>query len=160
MVLSMYPHMYLRFPINTIIAWIINDYHEQGNIIITNLLLPLGHISNRRTSESKISSSGVILISSLDRSTKIINARWWKLTWMEETRGAFDGIRAEHVPRTGNDILGLLLNHSSYGVVSTDLDGALFLTWMQLSLMHNPKLLEICPRGNNKLVIIIFPCSW
>ena len=21
-------------------------------------------------------------------------------------------------------------------------------------------LLEICPRGNNKLVIIIFPCSW
>ena len=36
----------MRFPINTIIAWIINDYHEQGNIIITNLLLPLGHISN------------------------------------------------------------------------------------------------------------------
>ena len=35
-----------EFPINTIIAWIINDYHEQGNIIITNLLLPLGHISN------------------------------------------------------------------------------------------------------------------
>ena len=34
------------FPINTILAWIINDYHEQGNIIITNLLLPLGHISN------------------------------------------------------------------------------------------------------------------
>ena len=34
------------FPINTIIAWIINDYHEQRNIIITNLLLPLGHISN------------------------------------------------------------------------------------------------------------------
>ena len=34
-----------EFPINTIIAWIINDYHEQGNIIIiTNLLLPLGHI--------------------------------------------------------------------------------------------------------------------
>src|SRR3954463_11658255 len=46
MVLSMYPHMY-EFPINTIIAWIINDYHEQGNIIITYLLLPLGHISNR-----------------------------------------------------------------------------------------------------------------
>ena len=21
-------------------------------------------------------------------------------------------------------------------------------------------LLEICPRGNNKMVIIIFPCSW
>ena len=35
-----------EFPINTIIAWTINDYHEQGNIIITNLLLPLGHISN------------------------------------------------------------------------------------------------------------------
>ncbi|KAI4992208.1 hypothetical protein ZWY2020_046700, partial [Hordeum vulgare] len=26
--------------------WIINDYYEQGNMIITNLLLPLGHISN------------------------------------------------------------------------------------------------------------------
>src|SRR6187399_457415 len=35
-----------KFPINTIIAWIINDYHEQGNIIITLLLSPLGHISN------------------------------------------------------------------------------------------------------------------
>ena len=35
-----------EFPINTIIAWIINDYHEQGNMIITKLLLPLGHISN------------------------------------------------------------------------------------------------------------------
>ena len=35
-----------EFPINTVIAWIINDYHEQGNIIITLLLLPLGHISN------------------------------------------------------------------------------------------------------------------
>ena len=31
---------------NTIIAWIINDYLEMGNIIITILLLPLGHISN------------------------------------------------------------------------------------------------------------------
>ena len=31
------------------IAWIIKNYHEQGNIIIiTNLLLPLGHISNRK----------------------------------------------------------------------------------------------------------------
>ena len=39
-----------EFPINTILAWIINDYHEQGNIIIiTNLLLPLGHISNSLT---------------------------------------------------------------------------------------------------------------
>src|SRR6187399_1657754 len=35
-----------EFPINKILAWIINNYHEQGNIIITNLLLPLGHISN------------------------------------------------------------------------------------------------------------------
>ena len=34
------------FPINTILARIINDYHEQGSIIITTLLLPLGHISN------------------------------------------------------------------------------------------------------------------
>ena len=32
--------------LNTIIAWIVNDYHELRNIIITNLLLPLGHISN------------------------------------------------------------------------------------------------------------------
>ena len=45
MVLDMSTHV-SEFPINTIIAWIINDYHEQGNIIITNLLLPLGHISN------------------------------------------------------------------------------------------------------------------
>ena len=45
-----YTHV-LRFPVNTIIAWIINDYHEQGNIIITNLLLPLGHISNTMISD-------------------------------------------------------------------------------------------------------------
>ena len=31
---------------NTIIAWIINDYLEIGNIIITILSLPLGNISN------------------------------------------------------------------------------------------------------------------
>ena len=36
----------LRFPDNTVIAWIKDNYHEQGNIIITLLLLPLGHISN------------------------------------------------------------------------------------------------------------------
>ena len=36
----------LRFPDNTIIAWIKDNYHEQGNIIIILLLLPLGHISN------------------------------------------------------------------------------------------------------------------
>ena len=35
-----------EFPINTILAWIIDVYHEQGNMIITNLLLPLGHTSN------------------------------------------------------------------------------------------------------------------
>ena len=42
----LYIHTCTMFPINTITAWIINDYHEQRNIIITNLLLPLGHISN------------------------------------------------------------------------------------------------------------------
>ena len=36
----------LRFPDNTIIAWIKDNYHEQGNIIIILILLPLGHISN------------------------------------------------------------------------------------------------------------------
>ena len=36
----------LRFPDNTIIALIKDNYHEQGNIIIILLLLPLGHISN------------------------------------------------------------------------------------------------------------------
>ena len=49
------------FPVNTILAWIINDYHEQGNIIITNLLLPIGHISNRdhtRVSQGTHSGSG------------------------------------------------------------------------------------------------------
>ena len=35
-----------EFPINTILAWIMNNYHEHGNIIITTLLLPLGHITN------------------------------------------------------------------------------------------------------------------
>ena len=40
------PTHVIEFPIITIIAWIINNYHEQGNMIITNLLLPLGHISN------------------------------------------------------------------------------------------------------------------
>ena len=33
------------FSFNTIVAWIINDYLEIGNIIITILSLPLGHIS-------------------------------------------------------------------------------------------------------------------
>ena len=44
--LSMHSHKYYVSD-NTILAWIINDYHEQGNILIINLLLPLGHISNR-----------------------------------------------------------------------------------------------------------------
>ena len=47
MVFVYVPTHVFEFPINTIIAWIINDYHEQGNIIITNLLFSLGHISNR-----------------------------------------------------------------------------------------------------------------
>ena len=34
------------FSFNTNIALIINDYLEIGNIIITTLSLPLGHISN------------------------------------------------------------------------------------------------------------------
>ena len=38
----------LRFPDNTVIAWIKDNYHEQGNIIIILLLLPLGHISNSK----------------------------------------------------------------------------------------------------------------
>ena len=35
-------------------------------------------------------------------------------------------ILASQLQNLRNDSLGLLLNHSSYGVVSTDLDGALF----------------------------------
>ena len=48
-----------KFPINTIIAWIINDYHEQGNIIITLLLLPLGHISNTYDISDSIAGVGI-----------------------------------------------------------------------------------------------------
>ena len=48
MLVSMYSHMYLWFLDNTIIAWIKDNYHEQGNIIIIHLLLPLGHISNSK----------------------------------------------------------------------------------------------------------------
>ena len=33
-------------PLSTILACSIDIYHEQGNMIITKLLLPLGHISN------------------------------------------------------------------------------------------------------------------
>ena len=36
----------LMFPVNTIIAWDVNIYHKHKDIIITTLLLPLGHISN------------------------------------------------------------------------------------------------------------------
>ena len=36
----------LMFPDNTIIAWYVNIYHKHKDIIITTLLLPLGHISN------------------------------------------------------------------------------------------------------------------
>ena len=50
-----------EFPINTIIAWIINDYHEQGNIIIiTNLLLFLGHISNTHVDKIDYADEGNI----------------------------------------------------------------------------------------------------
>ena len=43
----------LRFPDNTIIAWIKDIYHEHWNIIIL-LLLPLGHISNINSMCSKL----------------------------------------------------------------------------------------------------------
>ena len=36
------------FPVNTIIAWYVNIYHKYEDMIITTLLLPLGHISNTR----------------------------------------------------------------------------------------------------------------
>ena len=36
----------LMFPVNTIIAWYVNIYHKCEDMIITTLLLPLGHISN------------------------------------------------------------------------------------------------------------------
>ena len=35
-----------KFPVNTILAWIINSYHEQGDMVITSLLLPPRHISS------------------------------------------------------------------------------------------------------------------
>ena len=34
------------FPFNTIIAWYVNIYHKYEDMIITTLLLPLGHICN------------------------------------------------------------------------------------------------------------------
>ena len=71
-----------------------DNYHEQGNIIIMLLLLPLGHISNS-------------------------------------------------LPLGGFQTL------IKATTIST-----------QASKRYNTnKLLEICPRGNNKMVIIIFPCS-
>ena len=58
------------FPVNTILAWIINDYHEQGNIIKTNLLLPLGHISNSLPlqPEGFVDTKGVNKVCKLQRS--------------------------------------------------------------------------------------------
>ena len=56
------PTHVFEFPINTIIAWIINDYHEQGNIIITNLLLPLGHISNKISEKTQMFSMNNLII--------------------------------------------------------------------------------------------------
>lgn len=42
-----------KFSVNTILAWIIKFYDEEGNVIITTLLLPLGHISNSITNLSQ-----------------------------------------------------------------------------------------------------------
>lgn len=42
------------FPVNTIIAWKINIYHEHGNMIITILLLPVGYISNTSLFERRV----------------------------------------------------------------------------------------------------------
>ena len=39
----------------------INDYHEHGNIIITNLLLPLGHISNTATVAAEVRNTSIAL---------------------------------------------------------------------------------------------------
>jgi hypothetical protein len=41
------------FTLNTILACSIDIYHEQGHMIITKLLLPLGHISNNMIVEEK-----------------------------------------------------------------------------------------------------------
>ena len=41
------------FPVNTIIAWDANIYHKHKDIIITTLLLPLGHISNNKLDQNK-----------------------------------------------------------------------------------------------------------
>src|SRR3954464_9109950 len=41
----------LMFPVNTIIAWDVSIYHKHKDIIITTLLLPLGHISNKLETE-------------------------------------------------------------------------------------------------------------
>ena len=61
-----------EFPINTILAWIIENYHEQGNIIITNLLLPLGHISNTNLWWWRIKATDYIIKVSITRG----NATW------------------------------------------------------------------------------------
>src|SRR3954471_16426375 len=50
------------FPVNTIIAWYVNIYHKYEDMIITTLLLPLGHISNRM---STLSSVKTLLVLSL-----------------------------------------------------------------------------------------------
>src|SRR4051812_29428495 len=50
------------FPVNTIIAWYVNIYHKYEDMIITTLLLPLGHISN--SNYGKLEESHVKLLSS------------------------------------------------------------------------------------------------
>src|SRR4051812_656886 len=50
------------FPVNTIIAWYVNIYHKYEDMIITTLLLPLGHISN--SNYGKLEESHVKLSSS------------------------------------------------------------------------------------------------
>src|SRR4051812_48802258 len=43
------------FPVNTIIAWYVNIYRKYEDMIITTLLLPLGHISNKHLAMSSSS---------------------------------------------------------------------------------------------------------
>jgi hypothetical protein len=49
------------FPPNTVLEWSINIYHEQWNMIIILLLLPIGHISNMSAITTFLLVNGVIL---------------------------------------------------------------------------------------------------
>ena len=44
-------------------------------------------------------------------------------------------------------------------MMSPDSDKWLEAMKSEIGSMYEKKVLEICPRGNNKMVIIIFPCS-